>query len=123
VVSIESDEAAASRISVTAGAGVVSVEQRGRAAVGMIMILPVSIAQGGFAVPIVKANFAQHALDLFAQSFGDNRGVAFAARDATNVRRVDIELHRNALVDTAKYGERGERRRDIIGLVTIHDFL
>jgi hypothetical protein len=76
-----------------------------------------------FAVPIVQPSSAQSTLDLFAQSLGHKTGVALTASDAAYVGRVDIELHGDPLVDTAKNGERFKRVRGKIRLVTIHDFL
>ena len=75
------------------------------------------------AISIVETNRAEYAPYLFTQSLRNERSVAFTAGDAADVRRIDIELYGYPFVDTAKNGERCERRRGIIGLVTIHDFL
>jgi hypothetical protein len=91
-----------------------SVEQRSHSSVSVVMVVAISIVQTGF---------AQHALNFLAQRVGNERGVPFAASDAAYVGGVDIELNGDALVDTAKYGERFKRVRDTIRLVTIHDFL
>ena len=81
------------------------------------MILAISV------MSVMQTGLAQDAVDFFAQSVGNDGRVAFAAGDAAYVGRVDVEQHGHTLVDSAKYGERFERGRDIIGLVTIHDFL
>jgi hypothetical protein len=75
------------------------------------------------AISIVEASRAEYAPYLFTQSLRNERSVAFTASDAADVRRIDIELYGYPFVDAAKNGERCERRRGIIGLVTIHDFL
>ena len=75
------------------------------------------------AISIVETNRAEYAPYLFTQSLRNERSVAFTAGDAADVRRIDIELYGYPFVDAAKNGERCERRRGIIGLVTIHDFL
>lgn len=64
---------------------------------GAVVILssPIVIMAGAvviIAVPIVQTGLAQHALNFFAQRFGNVWSVALAARDAAYVRRVDIEL-------------------------------
>jgi hypothetical protein len=74
-------------------------------------------------ISIVETNRAEYAPYLFTQSLRNERSVAFTAGDAADVRRIDIELYGYSFVDAAKNGERCERRRGIIGLVTIHDFL
>ena len=91
-----------------------SIEQRSHSSVRMVMVVAISIVQTGF---------THRALNFLAQRIGNEGGPAFAAGDAADVRRIDIELHRDALVDAAKNGERFERVRDTIGLVTVHDFL
>jgi hypothetical protein len=103
--------------------GVVSIEQRSQSSVRVVMIVAVSVVQGRFAVAIVQTGFAQNTLNFFAERVRNERSIALAASDAAYVGRVDIEMHGDSLVYTAKYGERLKRVRDIIWLVTIHDFL
>jgi hypothetical protein len=91
-----------------------SIEQRSHSSVRMVMVVAISIVQTGL---------AHRALNFLAQRIGNERSPAFAAGDTADVRRIDVELHRDALVDPAKNGEQFYRVRDTIELVTVHDFL
>ena len=114
----------------------VSIEQRSQSSVRVVMrfavavvvamavvILATSVVVAVVAVPIVQACFAQNPVNFLAQRFGDEGGIAFAARDAAYIRRINVQLHGNTFVDAAKNGERFQRERANIGLVTVHDFL
>lgn len=116
--------------------GMVSIEQRSQSSVRVVMmiavsveafvwsvvILAVSIAMVA-AVSIVQSGFAQHPLNFPAQCFGNEWSIAFAARDTAYVGRVNVQLSGDTFVDAAKNGERLQRERANIGLVTVHDFL
>jgi hypothetical protein len=103
--------------------GLVSIEHRSHSSVRVVMVSTVPIVKRRIAVSVVETGLAECALNLFVDGIGNEGRVAFTASDATYVGRIDIELDGDAFIDAAKYGERLERRRDIIGLVTIHDFL
>jgi hypothetical protein len=94
------------------------IERRTQGSVRMVMVVIVVMA-----ISIMQTGFTQRPLDFLAQRFGDERGVAFAASDPADVRRVHLELHGHALVNAAKNGERLYRVRDTIRVVTSHDFL
>ena len=124
MVAIGRGKVAVSGVSVPPVAvGVVSIEHRSHSSVRVVMISTFPIVKSGFAVSIVETSLAEGTLNLLAQSLGNEGRVTFTASDAAYVGRVDVKLHGDAFVDAAKNGERLKRGRDIIGLVTIHDFL
>jgi hypothetical protein len=58
---------------------------------------------------------------LLVQGFADGGRASLAASDAADEGRVDAEAASDAAEQAAKNGERRERSRVIIRLVTIHD--
>src|ERR1700735_1002280 len=93
----------------------VSVQQGAQTTTIVVMVV--------LSVPVLQTDFAQHALDFLAQGFGHKRSVALAPSDTAYIGGIDIELHGDPLVDTAKNGERFKRVRGNIRFVTVHDFL
>ena len=91
-----------------------SIEQRTRGSVRMAIVAAISILQAGL---------PQHALNFLAQRFGYQGSLTFSARDAADIRRIDVELHGDAFVEAPKNREQLYRVRDTIRVVTVHDFL
>ena len=58
---------------------------------------------------------------FLVEGLADGGGVSFAARDAADEGRVNAETAGDTAEEAAKNGERWERSRGIIPLVTIHD--
>ena len=94
---------------------------------GAMPVEVVAVTTGFGAVPVemvaVTMAIAEDFLHFLAEGRFDDFGFAFAARHATNVRRVYIQFAGYTLVEPAKKSERLKWTRAIIKFVTIHDFL
>ena len=94
------------------------IEQRTDGSVRMVVVRIVVAA-----ISIMQTGLTEHALDFFAERFGNQGSLTLSAGDAADVGRIDVELNRDALVEAAKNGEHLYRVRDTIRVVTVHDFL
>jgi hypothetical protein len=58
---------------------------------------------------------------FLVEGLADGGGLSFAAGNSADEGRIDAETASDAAEEAAKNGERWERSRGIIRLVTIHD--